>query len=253
MIDAPAALVALLFGLCVGSFLNVVIARLPEDRSIVSPGSACPRCTRPIAWYDNIPVLSFLWLRARCRHCGEAISWRYPIVELATGGLFALAVLSRGAGPDVAPALVLAAALVAITGIDLDHQLIPDVLTLPGIAVGLAFSLILGRPRWTDSLIGILVGGGLFLLIIVASGGGMGGGDMKLAAMLGAFLGWRPLLLAILAAVLAGGILAIGLLALGRKGRKDAVPFGPFLAMGGLIALFWGGPIIDWYLGVFMP
>ena len=253
MTDGAAAVAAFAFGLCVGSFLNVVIARLPDGRSIVSPGSACPRCQRPIAWYDNVPVLSFLRLGGRCRHCGGAISWRYPLVELATGILFAIAALARGAGPELVPALVLAAALVAITGIDRDHQIIPDVVTLPGIAVGLAFSLLLGQPRWTDALIGAAVGGGLFLVIIVASGGGMGGGDMKLAAMLGAFLGWRPLLVAILAAVLAGGILAIGLLALRRKGRKDAVPFGPFLAMGGLVALFWGGPIIDWYLGVFMP
>jgi len=248
-----AALAAFVFGLCVGSFLNVVIARLPDGRSIVTPGSACPRCARPIAWYDNVPVLSFLRLRGRCRHCGGHISWRYPLVELATGALFALAILCLGAGPALAPALVLAATLVAITGIDLDHQIIPDVVTLPGIAVGVAFSLLLGQPRWTDALIGIAVGGGLFFAIIVASRGGMGGGDMKLAAMLGAFLGWRPLLVAILAAVLAGGLLAIGLLALRRKGRKDAVPFGPFLALGGLVALFWGGPLIDWYLGVFMP
>lgn len=253
MSDGAAAVAALVFGLCVGSFLNVVIARLPEGRSIVSPGSACPRCERPIAWYDNVPVLSFLRLGARCRHCGGPISWRYPLVELSTGLLFALAALSLGARPELVPALVLVAALVAITGIDLDRQIIPDVMTLPGIAAGLAFSLLLGEPRWTDALIGIAVGGLLFFAIIVASGGGMGGGDMKLAAMLGAFLGWRPLLVAILAAVLSGGVLAIGLLALRRRGRKDAVPFGPFLALGGLVALFWGGRLIDWYLGVFMP
>jgi leader peptidase (prepilin peptidase)/N-methyltransferase len=253
MTGVLAALGAIVLGLCVGSFLNVVIARLPEGRSIVTPGSACPRCGRAIAWYDNVPVLSFLRLRGRCRHCAGAISWRYPFVELATAALFALAVLTRGVGPELAPALVLAAALVAITGIDLDHQIIPDVVTLPGIAVGLAFSLLLGHPRWMDALIGALVGGGLFFVIIVASRGGMGGGDMKLAAMLGAFLGWRPLLVAILTAVLTGGILAIALLALRRKGRKDAVPFGPFLALGGLVALFWGAPLIDWYLGVFIP
>ena len=252
MIEA-AALAAFVFGLCVGSFLNVVIARLPDGRSLVTPGSACPRCGAAIAWYDNVPVLSFLLLRARCRHCRGAISWRYPLVELATGFLFALAVLSRGTGVDLFPALVLAAVLVAVTGIDLDHQIIPDVVTLPGIVAGLAFSVITGQPRWSDALIGVLVGGALFFLIIVASRGGMGGGDMKLAAMLGAFLGWRALLVAIMAAVLAGGLLAIALLALGRRGRKDAVPFGPFLAMGGLVALFWGPALIDWYLGVFVP
>jgi len=253
MMEAVSAAAVLLFGLCVGSFLNVVIARLPEGRSIVSPGSACPRCGRAIRWHDNVPVLSFLWLRARCRHCGGAISWRYPLVELATGGLFVLAFLSRGPGALLPGALVLAAALVAVTAIDLDHQIIPDVVTLPGIAVGLALSVATGQPQWTDAVIGSLAGGAIFFVIIVASRGGMGGGDMKLGAMLGAFLGWKPLLVAVLAAVLVGGALAIALLALGRKGRKDAVPFGPFLALGGVIALLWGDRLIAWYLGAFVP
>ena len=245
---APALFV---MGLCVGSFLNVVIARVPEGRSVVSPGSACPRCKAEIQWFDNVPLVSYALLRARCRHCGEPISIRYPLVELVTGLLFVLAGWQAGLGVDLLPALVLLATLVAITAIDLDRQLIPDVLSLPGIAAGLLLSTLTGKPGWLDSLIGALVGGAIFFVIIVASRGGMGGGDMKLGAMLGAFLGWKLVLVGIMLSVLAGGVLAIVLLALRRRGRKDAVPFGPFLALGGAVSLFWGQALLEWYLGVF--
>lgn len=248
---AAAGPVLFLLGLCVGSFLNVIIARVPEGRSIVSPGSACPRCATPISWYDNIPLLSFAFLLARCRKCGEPISWRYPAVELVTGLLFVWALAERGLTIDLVPALLLVSGLVAITGIDLDHQLIPDAISLPGILVGLVASTVTGRPGWLDSLIGILVGGGIFLVIIVASRGGMGAGDMKMGAMLGAFLGWQLVLVAILLAILVGGAVAIGVLVLRRKGRKDALPFGPFLALGGLVSLFRGEALLAWYLGTF--
>lgn len=248
---AAAGPVLFLLGLCVGSFLNVIIARVPEGRSIVSPRSACPRCATPISWYDNIPLLSFAFLLARCRKCGEPISWRYPAVELVTGLLFVWALAERGLTIDLVPALLLVSGLVAITGIDLDHQLIPDAISLPGILVGLVASTVTGRPGWLDSLIGILVGGGIFLVIIVASRGGMGAGDMKMGAMLGAFLGWQLVLVAILLAILVGGAVAIGVLVLRRKGRKDALPFGPFLALGGLVSLFRGEALLAWYLGTF--
>ncbi len=243
---------AVLFGLAVGSFVNVVIARLPARRSIVSPPSACPRCGAPIRWYDNVPLVSFALLRGRCRDCRAGIPWRYPAVELLTGGLFLLAVERLGVSLDLSRALVLLAALVAITGIDLDHQIIPDVITLPGIAAGLGWSLATGHPPLPASIIGAAVGGALFFVIIVASGGGMGGGDMKLGAMLGAFLGWRLLLVGIMVAVLTGGIVAIILLALRRRGRKDAIPFGPYLALGGAVALLWGEEIVAWYLTAFV-
>ena len=246
-----AAPVLFILGLCVGSFLNVVIARVPKGRSIVSPGSACPRCNTPIAWHDNIPLLSFALLRARCRKCGEPISWRYPAIELVTGVLFVWTLAERGLTIDLIPALLLVTGLVAITGIDLDHQLIPDAISIPGIVVGLVASTLTGRPGWLDSLVGVLLGGGIFLLIIVASRGGMGGGDMKLGAMLGAFLGWKLVLVAVLVAILAGGAFAIVVLLLRRKGRKDAVPFGPFLALGGVVSLFWGKALLSWYLGTF--
>jgi leader peptidase (prepilin peptidase)/N-methyltransferase len=243
--------IPLVFGLLVGSFLNVVIARVPEGRSVWAPRSACPRCGALIGWYDNIPLISFLVLRGRCRGCRTPIPWRYPIVEAATGGAFALSYALFGPTLDFVVAAILLGALIAITAIDLRHQIIPDVITLPGIVVGFLASLGGTRVDWLDSLLGIAVGGGIFLVIILVSGGGMGGGDMKLGAMLGAFLGWKLGLLALLLGVLSGGLVAVALLLFGRKGRKEAIPFGPYLALGGALALLWGEPILTWYLSRF--
>jgi leader peptidase (prepilin peptidase)/N-methyltransferase len=245
--------IVFVFGLVVGSFLNVVIARLPQHRSLWAPRSACPACGTPIAWHDNIPVLSFVALRGRCRACAVAISPRYPVVELGTAISWTLAYRKFGFTTDFAAAIVLLSALVVITGIDLAHQMIPDVITLPGTVTGFVANLATGHVSWLDSLLGILVGGGIFLIIIVASGGGMGGGDMKLGAMLGAFLGWKVLLLSLFVSVLLGGALAIGLLAARRRGRKDPIPFGPFLALGGAVGLFWGDRLLHWYLAAFQP
>ena len=258
MIPFPAAVfLALIFGLCVGSFLNVIVVRLPVGKSVVSPGSACPQCGSAIAWYDNLPILSYALLRARCRACRTPISWRYPAVELACGALFALAYLHFGPSPRLAAALVLLSGLIAITGIDFDHQIIPDVLSIPGIVAGLVWSLIPGGIGWMDALLGVLVGGGIFVVIIVVSSlvigqPGMGVGDAKLGAMLGAFLGWKLVLLSILVSVLVGGLLAAAFLATGRKTRKDPLPFGPFLALGGVVSLFWGDSLLAWYFGQFL-
>lgn len=234
-------------GLVIGSFLNVVIARLPARRSLWKPGSACPTCGAAIAWHDNIPLLSYALLRGRCRACAGPISARYPLVEAVTAALFVAAVARFGWGRDLAVAWILIAALVAITVIDLDHQIIPDVITLPGIVTGFLVNVASGRLLWTDSLLGIVLGGGVFFAIILASGGGMGGGDMKLGAMFGAFLGWQVTIVAIFLAVIVGGVVAAAMLLAGRKGRKDAIPFGPFLAVGGGAALFWGERIVTWY------
>ncbi len=243
-------------GAMVGSFLNVCASRLPKGRSLWMPGSACPACASPIRWYDNIPVVSFLLLRGRCRDCKGRIGWRYPIVEMGTALLFALAYLRIGWRSDLVLALLLLSTLVAITAIDLEHQLIPDRITLPGIVAGFAGSVVLGPGSWLNSLLGIVVGGGVFFVIIVLSGlalglPGMGGGDMKLGAMLGAFLGWKLLLLGLFLAAFLGGAVAVALLAAGRKGRKDPLPFGPFLAVGGVVSLFWGEGILRWYLSAF--
>jgi leader peptidase (prepilin peptidase)/N-methyltransferase len=246
-----------LFGLCVGSFLNVVIGRLPAGRNIAHPGSSCPRCGNPIAWYDNLPVLSYLLLRARCRSCRDPISWRYLMVEIVCAGLFAAAYLRFGPSLQLAAAVVLLSVLIAITGIDFDHQIIPDVLSLPGIALGLLLSLGPGGIGPGDSVLGVLVGGGVFIVIIVGSSlvlgqPGMGVGDAKLGAMLGAFLGWKLALLSALLSVLVGGPLAAALLATGHKGRKDPLPFGPFLALGGAVSLFWGDALLAWYFEQFL-
>jgi len=242
---------AVLFGLVIGSFLNVVVVRLPERRSLWGPRSACPGCGAALPWHDNIPLLSFALLRGRCRACAMPISWRYPIVEAATAVLFIAAYTRFGLTLDFFVAAVLLAALVAITAIDLQHEIIPDAITLPGILVGLLASLVTRRVSVLDSLLGVAVGGGLFLIIILVSGGGMGGGDMKLGAMLGAFLGWKVALLSLFFAVLVGGGLAIALLASGRRGRKDPIPFGPFLALGGAVGLFVGEGLVTWYLRAF--
>ncbi|MBM4439947.1 MAG: prepilin peptidase [Candidatus Rokubacteria bacterium] len=247
----PGLVIAIALGLLVGSFLNVVIARLPDGRSLWGPRSACPACAAPIAWYDNVPVLSYLALRARCRACAAPISARYPLVEIATAALFAAAWLRFGATPQSAVAALLLAALVAITVIDLDHQIIPDAITLPGIVAGLLANLAVPGGSWVSALIGMAIGGGLFLVIILVSGGGMGGGDMKLGAMLGAFLGWQLTLVAIFLAIVVGGVAGVALLAARRKGRKDAIPFGPFLAAGGVAALFCGERLVTWYWDAF--
>jgi leader peptidase (prepilin peptidase) / N-methyltransferase len=246
-----AAAVIGIFGLAVGSFLNVCIARLPEGKSLWWPGSACPLCGAAIVWRDNVPVLSYLALRGRCRACGGPIAWRYPLVEVVTAGLFVLTFLRLGWTPDLPIGLALVAALITITGIDLLHQIIPDVITVPGILLGFLANSVAGRVNWLDSLLGILAGGGIFFVIIVASKGGMGGGDMKLGAMLGAFLGWKVALISLLIAVLSGGVVAAVLLLTRARGRKDPVPFGPFLALGGFAGLLWGETLLAWYVGSF--
>ena len=241
-----------LFGLAIGSFLNVVIARLPAGRSLVRPRSTCPGCSALLKWYDNIPVLSFLALRGRCRTCGMRISWRYPIVEMVTAVVLVLAYVALGPTADFAVAVVLLPALIAITGIDLQHQLIPDAITLPGILVGLLLNLATGRISWVESVIGIVLGGGLFFLIILVSRGGMGGGDLKLGAMLGAFLGWKALLFGLFVAIVLGGVIGAAFLATGVRGRKDPIPFGPFLAAGGAMALVWGERAFSWWVRGFV-
>ncbi len=239
---------ALLLGAVVGSFLNVVTARLPRRESLLTPPSQCPACRSPIRWHDNIPILSFLWLKGRCRECRASIPWRYPLVEAVTAGLFWLAVWRIGVQIDLVPALAFLSALVAITAIDLDHQVIPDRITLPGIPLGLLANLLTKKLSLWDSVVGILAGGGIFFVIILVSRGGMGGGDMKLGAMIGAYLGWKLTILTIFLAVFVGGAIAVWLLLMRARGRKDPVPFGPFLALGSAASLFWGEEILSWYL-----
>jgi leader peptidase (prepilin peptidase)/N-methyltransferase len=242
---------AALVGAIVGSFLNVVIVRLPRDESVVAPRSRCRACGTELAWFDNIPVLSFLALRGRCRACGATISPRYPIVELVTAAAFALVAWRTAVITDVLAGWLFLSALIAITAIDLEHQTIPDRITLPGIVVGFLTSFLGTRVSWLDSLIGIALGGGILFAVIVLSGGGMGGGDMKLGAMIGAFLGYKLALLALFVAVIVGGVAAVALLSTGIRGRKDAIPFGPFLAIGAAVAMLCGEAILAWYVKAF--
>lgn len=246
------------FGALVGSFLNVCIHRIPGGESIAFPASHCPRCKAPIKPYDNIPIVSYLLLRGRCRACAGGIAIRYPLVEML-GGIAAVGALcAHGLSAEALLVFAFLAALIVITFIDLDHQIIPDAISLPGIFVGFAAALLFGAPTWSDSLIGILLGGGL--LWAVAAGyewltgrEGMGGGDIKLLAMIGAFLGWRAIPVTLLVGSLLGSVIGLSLMAARGRDAKMAIPFGPFLAAGAVVALFWGEPLIDWYLNVARP
>ncbi len=241
-------------GLVVGSFLNVVIHRLPKDESIVVPRSHCPACRAPIRVRDNIPIVSFLLLAGRCRACGHPIAWRYPVVEGLTGLLFAMTVVQFGPTLQAAFLLTFLCGLVVVSFIDLDHQIIPNIITLPGIPLGLAGGLLLGHPPLLDRLIGALAGAG-FLYLVLFYGGvlygqeAMGEGDLNLIAMVGAFLGWKAVVITILVGCLVGSAVGLSLIALRRLGRRQHIPFGPFLSLGAVVALFRGDWLISWYLG----
>lgn len=246
----PAAAV---LGAVVGSFLNVVIWRLPRGESVVRPGSHCTACGAPVRWYDNIPVVSYLVLRGRCRACGTGFSAEYPIVEAANAGLYGLLAWRFGLVPALPVYMALTSALLAAAVIDLHHQILPDRITLPGIALGLIASATLLPPSVLDAVAGAALGGGLYLVIAVASRGGMGGGDIKLIAMIGAFLGWQAVLLTTFLAAVVGGLVGLVLMLAFGKGRKHAVPFGPFLAAAAVVCVLWGRPIITWYLSLGRP
>jgi leader peptidase (prepilin peptidase)/N-methyltransferase len=241
-------------GAVLGSFLNVCIHRLPRGISVVTPPSACPRCGERIRPYDNVPVLGWVWLGGKCRHCRNPISVRYPVVEALTAALFLLAVGQTGLTWSLIPALTFVSAMIVVTLVDYDARIVPDVITLPGIALGVLFSLITPLTV-VGSLIGAAAGFLLFLGIAWAyrrlTGiDGLGGGDIKLAAMLGAFLGYQGLFLTVFAASLAGTVVGVGMMLLGRGGRKTALPFGTFLAPAGVAAYFWADDIISWYVGL---
>jgi leader peptidase (prepilin peptidase)/N-methyltransferase len=255
MEDIPPAVqlvIAAAFGGVVGSFLNVCIYRLPIHKSVVWPASACPHCGRVLPWYENIPILSFLALRGRCRTCAKTISWQYPIVEALTAVVFAVAWWYFGAGVLLASRLVFACALIVLFAIDLEHHLLPNVITVPGIVAGFAFS-VFAEPGWQASLIGIMVGGGVLFLIAeayyrVRREEGLGMGDVKMLAMIGAFLGWKLTLVALLLASVGGSVIGLLLIATRRGDMKYALPFGTFLALGAAGAAAIGPALIDWYV-----
>jgi len=247
------ALFALVFGMVAGSFLNVCICRMPKDESVVSPPSHCPRCSYQIKWYDNIPLLSYLLLRGKCRGCGTHISLQYPLVELINGILTLLLFLRFGLTLDFAALFLFCSALVVITFIDIEHQIIPDEISLPGIVIGFALSFYLNGHGWLDSIIGILLGGGTLYLVAfgyhrLTGKEGMGGGDIKLLAMMGAFLGWKAVPFIIFTSSLTGSLVGVSIMLLKKKDSKLAIPFGPYLAFGALLYIFYGQPLIRWYL-----
>ena len=273
--------IVFLFGATLGSFLNVVIHRLPLDESIVKPRSKCPACDHAIRWYDNIPILSFFILGRKCRDCGQPISWRYPLVELLTAGLALALWFKFGISKEFGVHFAFTAALIAVTFIDIDHRIIPNVISLPGILIGFACSF-LWEGFWVSSLIGLLVGGGGLLLLsmlysLIRGREGMGMGDVKLLAMLGAWLGWQCLIFILLFASIQGVLTAVILWLSGVKlkpplpeeweeGEEEqeadpvpdpedepeptfllaAIPFGPFLAVSAVEYIF----LAEWFYGL---
>ncbi|MEP6919237.1 MAG: prepilin peptidase, partial [Acidobacteriota bacterium] len=251
-IELPQLLLLGVLGLAIGSFLNVCIHRIPREQSLSHPPSRCPSCGYSLRWFDNLPVVSYAAIGGRCRKCRVRISPRYPAVELATAALFVIHGLNFGWTPLLAVRLLFACAMVVLFAIDLEHHLLPDVITLPGIAVGLAASTLL-PPGIRDSLIGALAGGGVLWLVGEAyyrySGQeGMGGGDVKMLAMIGAFLGWKLALLTLVLSSFAGSFVGLFVVLLKRGGMKYALPYGTFLALGALAASLAGDLILGWYL-----
>ena len=234
------------FGLAVGSFANVCIHRLPRKESVVFPGSHCPACSAAVRPLDNIPVISYIALGGKCRDCATRISPIYPVIETVTAVLLLAGFFKFGPSFDFLVYAVVAPALVIITAIDIEHQIIPDVITLPGIALGLVVGTY--TIGYADSLLGFFAGGGLFYLLAVLSNGGMGGGDIKYIAAVGALLGWQKVLLVIFIGALLGSVVGVFQITVQKKSRKSLIPFGPFLATGTLVTLFYGNSLIRLYL-----
>lgn len=246
--------IALLVGILVGSFLNVAIHRLPRQESLVWPGSHCPACGAALSALENVPLLSYLFLRGRCRRCGVPIAARYPIVEAVNGLTYGVIVWYFGLGWQSVIYAALFSALLVISYIDLDHQIIPDVITLPGIGVGVLAAVTVLPLGFLDSVLGLLLGGGvLFGLAWISpylfGKEGMGGGDIKLLAMIGAFLGWKPVVLTMLIGAIVGALVGVTLIAFKVLRRDQYLPFGPFLALGAIISMFFHEELFSWYVG----
>jgi len=244
---------ALTIGAVVGSFLNVVILRLPtEDESIIFPASRCPKCLQPLKWYDNIPIISFILLRKKCRNCHAPISWQYPLVELAMALLSLALVFKFGFTAALPVYFIFTAALLVVIVIDFYHKIIPDLISLPGVVIGFVCSFINPAVTWQQSGLGLLIGGGV--LYAVAAGyylftkrEGMGGGDIKLLAMIGAFLGWQSLPFVVFGSSILGALVGIGAMAKQKKGGKTMIPYGPFLSVAALLYMFYR-ELINYYL-----
>ena len=241
-------------GLIVGSFSNVCIYRIPRNESIVYPASHCPKCRTTIRPIDNIPLLSYILLKGRCRNCKSKISIQYPVVEFLTGFIYLIIYLIYGLSIQTLIYIILSSALIIIAFIDLNEQIIPDVISLPGIVMGFILSFLVPYISFINSALGVLFGGGIILIIglcgsVIFKKEAMGGGDVKLAAMIGAFLGWRYIIISLFFGFFLGALAGIFLVLSKIKSREDMVPFGPFIVLGSLITLLWGEKILIWYLG----
>ncbi len=246
-----------LIGAAVGSFLNVCIWRLPRGQSIVWPPSQCPACRHKIAPVDNIPLLGYFRLRGRCRSCGAPISPRYPVVESLTGMMAVVLLVVFGLTAQTAILFVLFCLLVVVSCADLDHMVIPDKVTLPGIGLGLALNVLVAPRLILNFLLGALVGAAALYAVAILGEllfkkESMGGGDIKMAAMVGAFLGWREVLLSLFVAILVGAMAGMALILLGLKNRGEHIPFGPFIAVGTVVVVFWGENIVPAYQKLFL-
>jgi len=240
---------AFIFGTAVGSFLNVCIFRLPEQKSIIKPSSQCPYCHHAIRYRDNIPIISFVLLRGRCRDCGNKISFRYPLVEFISGIMSLLLFLKFGFSLQFFIFFIFTAVLIVITFIDLDHQIIPDVLTLPGIPLFFLAAVFLINVSWKEALLGLLIGGGVLFMIafvyeLISKREGMGGGDIKLLAMIGGFFGWKSLIFILLFSSFAGAVIGIAAMIINKQDMKYAIPFGPFLSAAAIAHIFLGNDFI---------
>lgn len=242
------------FGAAIGSFLNVCIFRLPDHHSLVKPSSQCPYCHHPVRFYDNIPLISYLILKGKCRDCGQKISWRYPLVEFITGVLALLLFGKFYLTLKFLVFFIFTAVLIVITFIDLDHQIIPDVLTLPGIPVFFLLAVFVVKEiSWVEAVVGLIIGGGVLLAIafayeLITKREGMGGGDIKLLAMIGGFLGWKSLIFILLFSSLLGAVVGVFAMVIKKQDMKYAIPFGPFLSMAAVAYLFWGDAFIRFLL-----
>lgn len=240
-----------LLGLIFGSFANVCVHRIPKRQSLSFPASHCPICSQPIAIRDNIPLFSWLILGGKCRHCGAAIAWRYPLLELLMALTWAGLAWHFGLSPLLLVGMCLSFLLWVLTFIDLEEGILPNVLTFPGMALGIGFSFWVGN--WQASLIGVVAGYGIFwlvarLFLLITGREGMGYGDFKLLAMLGAFMGWQALPFIILTSSLIGVVLGSAFLLLAKRGLKAEIPFGPYLALAGMLWFVWQGDIVGWYV-----
>jgi leader peptidase (prepilin peptidase)/N-methyltransferase len=243
-----------ILGLIVGSFSNVCIYRIPRNESIIYPASHCPNCRSNISPKDNIPLLSYLLLKGRCRNCKSKIPIQYPIVEFLSGLIYLIIYLIYGLNIQSLIYIILSSALIIIAFIDLNEQIVPDEISLPGIVIGFIISFFVPYISFINSALGVLVGGGIILIIglagsVIFKKEAMGGGDVKLAAMIGAFLGWRYIIISLFLGFFLGALAGIILILSKIKSREDVVPFGPFIVLGSLITILWGDKIISWYIG----